>query len=388
MKILASILLTLGLTGFISAEEPSSLQGKSLLPDNTLGSFIIQNAKASDASMEKVAVEGQEFKKALRLILPKYNGGNPGDARVDSRISGLISEKDVIKLAFKIRAVEAPENKKGKISVYLLKKADTVLKGENPFYLIIPNKEFSVGSEWKQCTIYSRVNARQASVKGKMTLRIQFNYQKQVIEVADVHLENLGPVATIPSMPGSLLPKNALASFSLGNSKAPKATMETVAVTGQDFKKALRLTIPEYNEGDKSWFAQAISPINSPLGKEDVIELTFRMRTVEASEDKSGKGEIAVLLLKKADKLQNEKVKYYFIMPTKRASAGSDWEQFRFYARVKPTHASESGQVSLNIQFDLQKQVVEVADIHLENLGPDADIQKLKSDKSTHGGKE
>jgi hypothetical protein len=286
-KTTCCLLLVLSVSCFLLAKEPSSLQGESLLATNVLDSFKLGNANVPDATMEKIEVEGQPFKEALRLTISESNEAKPWNAQIRSYINAPITKGDVVQLAFKMRTIKAPEKNKGvgKVGVLLEKKND------DKYLTVIPFNDVTAGSKWKQFTIYVRAEAKDVSEPGTAWLNIRFNYQKQVVELADIRLVNLGPLKRIPSTPGPLLPEKVLASFALGNAKVPDATMEKVSVEGQEFKEALRLSLPDYTGGDP-WNAQVVSRIIKPIAEGDGIKLTFWMRTIEAPEEDSQKGKI------------------------------------------------------------------------------------------------
>jgi hypothetical protein len=360
MRIIASLAIIMSIACLLPAQETSLSEAKSLLPIKTLPSFRC-HTKIPGVTMERVTVEGQDFKEALRVTVPSYTEGKSWGVQVISRMTGSISKGDVLQLTFKMRTIEAtagkgePADGKGKIAVLLQ-------KHENGKYILaIPPKEVTAGSEWKQFTYYARVTkAEHASDTGVTLLIFRCYFQKQIVEIADIHLDNLGPLKTIPSTPGSLLPIKTLPSFKCITKKSG-VTMEKVAVEGQDFKEALRVTVPSY-AGGHSWGVQVSSAITGSISKGDVLQLTFKMRTIEAVDEK---GIIAVLLQK------HENGKYILAIPPKEVTAGSEWEQFTYNIRVeKPEHASDPDITLLIFRCNYQKQIIEIADIHLENLGP------------------
>lgn len=177
----------------------------------------------------------------------------------------------------------------------------------------------------------------------------------------------------------SLLPENTLRAFKLTNSLAKNVHLTRVSVEDQPFKEALQLEVMKKGDGPM-YMAQLQANTIAPVDLGDVILVSFRMRTLKATNEET-QG-ITTVCFQTSGKKKFQK------LILREAVAGPEWKSFCFYGRARDEHTTPVGESNLNFWLNTDYQVIELADIRLYNLGRDVDTSKLPVDKATYAGRE
>ncbi len=147
-----------------------------------------------------------------------------------------------------------------------------------------------------------------------------------------------------------------------------------VAVTGQSFSAAMRITVGAATPG-KPWSAQLTTPLTAgTVKKGDRLLVCYMARSVG-----DGMGQAIA-------KLQLAKPAYAAVGMTAPAKIGREWEQVNqpFIADLDVL----AGQGELTLFLGEQAQTVEIAEVRVLDYGPDFPLEKLPRQKISYPGRE
>lgn len=179
-------------------------------------------------------------------------------------------------------------------------------------------------------------------------------------------------------LPGSakLILDGADAKAYQGPGASPDAKLEIIEAPDVAGGRAARLTVGKVT--DPIWNAQLSSPMNSaPIKKGDVVFGYFDVRAT--SQRESGAGLFTAYL-------QANDADGWAGLRTIGGSPGANWTR-RFYSATAERDFKE-GTVNLVFQSGGAVQKIDVANVHLYNLGPDADTDKLPKTILTYVGRD
>ncbi|NLW51440.1 MAG: hypothetical protein GXY85_11465 [Candidatus Brocadiaceae bacterium] len=176
----------------------------------------------------------------------------------------------------------------------------------------------------------------------------------------------------------SLLPEDALSAFAPRGRFPGNLKVERVPVEGRPFAEALRVETLRQEPGN-TWDAQLQAAVGGPIAAGDVLVLSFSMRTLRAANEESS-GTTAITLEERGSTADR---------PLYRAVvAGPEWRAFCYAGRVTRLRNPAEVAFFLNFRLNVAPQVIEIADVRLLNLGPDADISRLPFTRITYEGRE
>ena len=158
----------------------------------------------------------------------------------------------------------------------------------------------------------------------------------------------------------SVLPPNALLTTTTGGLEATNATQTVVPVTGQPFKKALRVVIRKASAETNA--TQMTINNAAPLEKGDVCLASFFLRG-----DAGKAGRIGFLFEKSVDPWTKSIAQDY--------AARGVWKRILIPFSSSETYAP--GQVMTSLRFAFGPQTVEIADLKVVNLGKSRKLDDL-----------
>jgi len=179
---------------------------------------------------------------------------------------------------------------------------------------------------------------------------------------------------TLPDGGIDLLPEKYLQTVRFAHAKDPGARHEVVAVEGQGFESAIRVTTTR--RADKTWDVVLHVPTRGKIAVGDVVAISFAMRTI-ASEDESGSG-VTLAMVERSSPPHSNAVSI-------RATAGDQWMSFVKADRTL-REMSDVHQVAFHLGYF--PQTIEIADLRVVNYGPDRDLRSLPVTKLTYPGRE
>ena len=153
------------------------------------------------------------------------------------------------------------------------------------------------------------------------------------------------------------------------------ASSETVAVIGQPFTSALRVTTTEASEHFYS--VQVTANSTQAVRKGDVCLVSLYARTVSSGFE-TGEGQVAFFYQKGGEPYTKSLYMLYRIP--------QEWTQF--YVPFKMADDYIAGKSTLGLGFGAAKQAIEVADVKVLNYGRDYDMEKLPRSIITYSGRE
>ena len=146
-------------------------------------------------------------------------------------------------------------------------------------------------------------------------------------------------------------------------------TVDRVDVAGQPFDRAVRVATRNgvFVEAN----AQLAAAVAAPIAAGDVLLATFAARCTESM---TGEGQIAFAF----ELIPNE------VAAELRVGVGGEWQSFAVPFRAG--RDADSGRVCFRAGYD--RQTVELGDVRVVNLGPDAAIDALPRTRLTYVGRE
>lgn len=173
-----------------------------------------------------------------------------------------------------------------------------------------------------------------------------------MIRIPTLFLLSLATVAAQTA----LLPADTLSGFRLSASNAPGCRVERVAVEGQTFAEALRLTTAEIpvTRTDREWACRIIANITAPVMRNDWILATFWVRRQGASAQTR-------LVFERNGNPYNKSVSALVAAP-------AEWKRFQIPFQADDNYLANAASVHFWGGYD--PQVVEVGGVAVENLGP------------------
>lgn len=176
----------------------------------------------------------------------------------------------------------------------------------------------------------------------------------------------------------AMIEPGAFLRSTLGGFRKNMATLETVDVEGQSFRKALRITTE--SDARDLWGVQVRPPVRGSAKKGDALFLSFHMRSVY-SEDESGQGAVHVVF----------KGPEHTGGPTRSPvlnnvfNAGAQWR--RVYIPFEENVGVEAGQGALILLLGFRTQTVDIACVELTNFGPDVDADDMPRVRINYRGR-
>ncbi|MEM1210906.1 MAG: endo-1,4-beta-xylanase [Planctomycetota bacterium] len=194
-------------------------------------------------------------------------------------------------------------------------------------------------------------------------------------------LQRLGPNAKL------LIAGNRPAALS-GPGPAPGATLDVVAVSGEDFQQAARVHVPTAT--DPVWNAQLTTPAS--LGAIKSGDVLYGLIDVRGeSRRESGGAQFTAWLQAPGTgdtgvKAPNGETRTWTELRKLDGAPGPRWSR-RFFS-VTATQDFAPGEVNLAFHLGVIPQTVDVANVLLWNLGPDADTSGLSHTRLTYEGQD
>ena len=182
------LLMAVILCGPIFAQTPPG--GTSLFPKP--GIDLLQVGKQGDkGESEKISVEGQPFKEALRLTTYQTTA-NKWDVQVDAPVSVATQNGDVILAEFWMRAVKT-QGETGE------SKSEFVFERVGDPWTKAVEYGISVGPQWKKYSIpFAAVESLDA---GKSHISFRMGYGPQSYDLADLKLTTYGTKLKVSDLP-------------------------------------------------------------------------------------------------------------------------------------------------------------------------------------------
>ncbi len=156
--------------------------------------------------------------------------------------------------------------------------------------------------------------------------------------------------------------------------KIGNCTATTVAVTDQEFTKAIKVVVG--TDVANTWDAQLSFPTVGGLAKDDVVLVAFYARTTSSAEE-TGEGTLNVIIEKKVS---------YEKQLSANVLIGAEWKEY--YARAKMTSTWTQSELSLLFHMGFPSQTVEVADVRFLNYQTSLDLEDLPETKISYVGQD
>jgi|GEM_PF-758729 Beta-1,4-xylanase len=159
------------------------------------------------------------------------------------------------------------------------------------------------------------------------------------------------------------------------NPEAPAyGTMESVAVEGQSFNKAIRFNT--VTQPASTYLFQYELPIEGAIAKDDVLLATFYARTVSSTVE-TGEGQMSLVL---------EKTGTWEKSLTETVAIPVQWK--KFIVPIKAAVDMPAGESHVTLRLGYKPQVIEVADLKLINFMKAVTFDQLPSTPVTYEGME
>jgi len=149
----------------------------------------------------------------------------------------------------------------------------------------------------------------------------------------------------------------------------PGAAAQKIAVSGQPFTEALRLSVAAATP-ERPWSVQLMTTLDTGS-----IKAGDRLLVRYMARSTAGPGAATA-------KLQFAKPPHSVLGMTDKAEFGPEWEQINL--PLIAALAAEPGTAAVTLFFGAQVQTVEIAAIQVLNYGPDFDLSKLPRQKTTY----
>ncbi len=180
--------------------------------------------------------------------------------------------------------------------------------------------------------------------------------------------------ALLPGHPQTLIAGWHLEQFAGPNSA--EAASEIVAVAGQPFSRAMRVTVKQAVVPE--WRVQIITPKNlKPIQKGDTIFVVYQVRCLKSSAE-SGGGHIAGYLQLAHDPWE--------AFGGFKAAPGANW--FKGYASAVAPRDYAAGEFELTFHLGQSAQTVEMGGLMVVNLGQNVAAAQLPVSRITYAGRE
>jgi GH35 family endo-1,4-beta-xylanase len=149
------------------------------------------NGNATQGSSSVVAVTGQPFQKALRLMA-NVRSVNIWDLQATANCDGPLKQGDVLLATFYIRAIQGQaETGEARTSFVFEQQGEPWTK--------YADQEVSAGKEWKR--IFIPIEMRQAAPPTGTHVCLRLGYGKQTFEIADFQFLNFGSSVKMEDLP-------------------------------------------------------------------------------------------------------------------------------------------------------------------------------------------
>lgn len=249
------------------------------------------------------------------------------------------------------------------------------------------------GPEWTKKEF--KAVAKKDYPAGSISVSFHLGRAAQVVEIAAIKVEKLIPEpgdevsiepvtnpldldlqAQLGPQAKLIIPGNRPAELS-GPGPSPAASLKLIQVRGQAFSQAVQVVVDR--PVDPIWDAQLTSPSTTgPIKTGDVLFGTMDVRGV--SEKESGGGQFTAWLQAPTGGPAGGWTDLRKI----EAAPGSQWS--RRYFNAVATKDFDAGQVNFVFQLGVIPQTIEVANLVVYNLGPDADLEALPKTRLTYEG--
>jgi endo-1,4-beta-xylanase len=180
--------------------------------------------------------------------------------------------------------------------------------------------------------------------------------------------------ANLPGEIKMLIDCSRLEAFGLPN--LPEAKGEVVAVEGQPFAKAIRVTVTKPVQPD--WLVHLMTPASiAPIRKGDTLFAIYNVRCTQSSAE-SGGGHLAAFM-----QLNREP---WSATGSFSAAPGRSWS--RGYARATAGRDYAPGEFNISFHLGQYAQTLEFGGLVVLNLGPNVDTTRLPITHVTYSGQE
>ena len=182
-----------------------------------------------------------------------------------------------------------------------------------------------------------------------------------------------GQVANADGAPFSLLPADTVGAFKISGARAADGVISIVDSDNPNFKRAIRAQT--LAQAQKPYEIQLRALNVAPIQKNDILLVTFWMRTLQSPMDEGFVGftfEQAVEPYKRSYGYET--------------SAGRAWTRFDLPFRAADAYAP--GEAVMNLRIGFAPQTVEIGGIALKNYGGNVDFNSLPATKLTYKGAE
>lgn len=372
----------------------SAVQAQVFIDGRSASDLRISANPGTGAQIETITVAGQPFTTAVRATVNQATDPIWAVQVLTHPSTQAVAAGETVIGSYYIRAEPVNGSKPDVYGFFQKSEGEfeqLVWLGSNP------------GTAWTKKEF--KVVASKDYPAGSLSVSFHLGRTAQVVEIADIQVEKLIPepgedvaepgeaaapvaavtnpldaalVAQLGPSATLIIPGNRPADFSAPG-PSPAASKQLVDVDDQAFTQAMRVVTTK--AVDPIWDAQITSPSSTqPIKQGDVLFGMIDVRGV--SEKESGGGQFTAWLqspnggpnggwtdLRKLD-----------------GAPGSQWS--RRYFNAVATQDFQAGQVNFVFQLGVIPQTIEVANILLWNLGPDADLEALPKTRLTYAGQE
>jgi GH35 family endo-1,4-beta-xylanase len=220
------------------------------------------------------------------------------------------------------------------------------------------------------CTTVSNMKSNGTELKGRRVL-----LQIAIFLGLVMFLEAVATTRaqTLPSISGSIiLNGESLDAFKVMGRQQELAEAKVVEVTGEPFKKALRVSTKSGAQSE--WNAQLFTIINEPVKTGDVLLARFSMRCTESMTDEGFVGFVYEMAHPEFDKAAEV-----------RLAAGSKWRECFVRFRAPRDFPAGEARVCLRVGYD--RQTIEIGGIQVINYGKTVKLEDLPRTGVSYAGR-
>ncbi|MEM6550715.1 MAG: endo-1,4-beta-xylanase [Planctomycetota bacterium] len=373
----------------------------------------------SGATVRTIAVEGQPFRTTLRAEVTRTTDPVWAAQVLSQGSAFAVAPGDTLKGTYYIRA-EPVNGSTPTVPGYFQKTKGT--------YELLAYLDTKPTATWQKRSFETK--ATKAYAPGDLSVSFHLGSTPQIVEIAAVHVTvhkaeanarkpgapPTRPTVTTPpteparttgapptqAVPNPIDPallqrlgpnaKLLIAGNRPGNLEgpgpAPGATLDVVAITGEDFQQAARVHVPAAT--DPVWNAQLTTPASlGAIKTGDVLYGLIDIRG-ESRRESGGAQFTAWLQAPGTDdtgvQAPNGETRTWTELRKLDGAPGPRWSR-RFFS-VTATQDFAPGEVNLSFHLGVIPQTVDVANVLLWNLGPNADTSGLAHTRLTYEGQD
>ncbi|MEM6458967.1 MAG: endo-1,4-beta-xylanase [Planctomycetota bacterium] len=339
----------------------------------------------ADATIEVIDVEGQPFDRAVRVTVNEPIEPIWSIQVLTANSAEPVAAGDTLVGSFMIRA-EPVGGSTPEVWGYLQNTA-----GEFEQLAWLGGKPTTAWTRREFKAVAQRDYAA-----GALSVSLHLGLRRQVVEIADIRVERQPPEPGVgePAEPMTnpldadlierlgpdarlIVPGNRPADLR-GPGPAVEASLQLVGVAGQPFVQAARVRVDAAVQ--PVWNAQLTSPdTTGPIRRGDVLLGLIDVRAESRRE--SGGGQFTAWL-----QAPGNAERGWTELRRLAGAPGGRWSR-RFFTAVADRDFA-AGEVNLAMHLGVIPQSVDVANILLWNLGPDADVDVLPRTRLTYEGQE